>query len=388
MLEMKGNKTYKLGELIELCDERNTDGKYTNFCGLNIDKDFMPTVADTNGLDATKYKIVRRNRFVFSGMQTGRDCCIRLGMFQDENPIIVSPAYTTFEVVKHDLILPEYFYMIFCSKEKDRYGAFCSDGSIRTNLDWERFCDFELRLPPLAVQQKYVAVYRSMQNNLASYQSGLDDLKLTCDGLVDRLKVKGESLGERLQVRGVRLGDLIELCDERNADGKYTLDDVKGISIEKKFIETKADMKDVSLSPYILVKPDYFAYVTVTSRNGEKITLAHNDSENTYIVSSSYIVFRVSKSEELLSGYLSLLFSRPEFDRYARFCSWGSARETFDWSELCDVQISLPPLSVQQNIVNIYKCYIERQRIAQTLREQIKAMCPILVKGSLEEVNV
>ena len=384
MPEVKGLKTYRLGELIELCDERNAAGKYTDFFGLNINKEFMPTVADTNGLDATKYKIVRKNRFVFSGMQTGRDGCIRLGMYEDENPILISPAYTTFEIENTDIVLPTYFYMIFCSKEKDRYGAFCSDGSIRTNLDWERFCDFELDLPPLEVQKKYAAVYLSAKANLEAYQSRLSSLKLVCDGMIDKIKSQRSS---HEQIRWQKLGDLIEQTDERNTDGKYTLADVKGISIEKKFIETKADMKDVSLAPYILVKPDYFAYVTVTSRNGGKITLAHNDSDKTYIVSSSYIVFKVGRPNELLSEYLSLLLSRPEFDRYARFCSWGSARETFDWSEMCEVQIPLPPLEVQKDIVNIYKTYIERGRIAQALKEQIKKMCPVLVRGSISEVK-
>ena len=96
-----------------------------------------------------------------------------------------------------------------------------------------------------------------------------------------------------------KLGELIQLRDERNSDNMYTLDSVKGISIQKVFIETKADMSGVSLKPYILVKPDYFAYVTVTSRNGEKITLAHNDTENTYIVSSSYVVFDIKKKDLL-----------------------------------------------------------------------------------------
>ena len=90
-----------------------------------------------------------------------------------------------------------------------------------------------------------------------------------------------------------KLGSLIELCESKNEDLQYGIDDVKGISIQKIFIETKADMTDVSLKPYFLVKPDDFAYVTVTSRNGEKITLAHNTTDKTYIVSSSYVVFRV-----------------------------------------------------------------------------------------------
>ena len=96
-----------------------------------------------------------------------------------------------------------------------------------------------------------------------------------------------------------KLGDLIQLEDERNANNQYLINVVRGISIQKVFIDTKADMRDVSLSPYILVKPGFFAYVTVTSRNGEKITLAHNTTDRTYIVSSSYVVFSVLKPDVL-----------------------------------------------------------------------------------------
>lgn len=150
-----------------------------------------------------------------------------------------------------------------------------------------------------------------------------------------------------------KLGDLIEQTDNRNDQLIYTLDDVKGISIKKNFIETKADMKDVSLKPYKLVNANTFAYVTVTSRNGEKITLAHNTTANTYIVSSSYIVFKVKKTELLLSDYLFMYFNRPEFDRFSRFNSWGSARETFSWEDMCDIDIELPSLEIQQKYVNV-----------------------------------
>ena len=141
-----------------------------------------------------------------------------------------------------------------------------------------------------------------------------------------------------------KLGDLLQLCDDRNYDGEYSLEDLKGISIQKRFMETKANMEDVSLSPYILVEPDSFAYVTVTSRNGEKITIAHNTSAQTYIVSSSYVVFKVKRKSLLSSDYLFMYFNRPEFDRYARFHSWGSARETFDWDAMCDIEIELPDM--------------------------------------------
>ena len=177
-----------------------------------------------------------------------------------------------------------------------------------------------------------------------------------------------------------KLGELIELRDERNSDGKFTLEDVKGISIQKKFIETKADMQDVSLSPYILVKPDYFAYVTVTSRNGEKITLAHNVTNQTYIVSSSYVVFQVSRPDLLLSDYLFMYFNRPEFDRYARFNSWGSARETFDWDTMCDIDIDLPDLVTQQKYVDIYKAMVANQQSYERGLEDLKLVCDAYIE--------
>lgn len=152
----------------------------------------------------------------------------------------------------------------------------------------------------------------------------------------------------------VDLGDYIELCDERNNDIVYTLDDVRGISILKKLIPTKADMQNVSLSAYKLLKPREFSYVTVTSRNGGKISLAINNTEKTFIVSSSYLVFRSIDNEILLSEYLYILLSRSEFDRLSRFNSWGSARETFDWTELCRIQIPLPNIDVQRELVNTY----------------------------------
>ncbi len=180
-----------------------------------------------------------------------------------------------------------------------------------------------------------------------------------------------------------RLGDLIEISEEKNIDLTYGIDDVKGISIQKRFIETKADMTGVSLRPYLLVKPDSFAYVTVTSRNGEKITIAHNDTDRVFIVSSSYIVFSVKRTDILMPEYLFMYFNRPEFDRYSRFNSWGSARETFDWSEMCDIEIMLPPLSIQKKYADVGIA----MRGLKGFNDKMATLCPILIKGSLEEAE-
>ena len=176
----------------------------------------------------------------------------------------------------------------------------------------------------------------------------------------------------------VELGECIEERDERNAEGKYTLDDVRGISTDKAFIPTKADMSGVSLTFYKVVNPSGFVYVADTSRRGGKIALAHNDTGRSLLVSSVYTVFRTEDS--LLPEYLYLLLSRGEFDRYARFNSWGSARETFDWEELRRVQIPLPPLEVQQSIANLYHCMEEARRIARAARAQLQTLCPALIQ--------
>lgn len=177
----------------------------------------------------------------------------------------------------------------------------------------------------------------------------------------------------------VRLGELIELCDERNSEGKYGIDDVRGISIEKKLIFTKADMNGVSLNPYKVMQPNDFCYVTVTSRNGGKISLAMNDTDSTFILSSSYIIFRSKDENILLPEYLYLLLSRTEFDRYSRFNSWGSARETFDWSEMCRVQIPLPSIETQKELVAVYNGLKELAEENEKLLEPLEESCQAFI---------
>ena len=139
-------------------------------------------------------------------------------------------------------------------------------------------------------------------------------------------------------------------------------------------------MDGVSLTSYKIVNNNNFAYVADTSRRGDKIALALNVTNKPILTSSIYTTFRCKDRSKLMPEYLYLLLSRSEFDRYARFNSWGSARETFDWSELCRVKIPLPPLEVQQSIVDLYKCLEEAKKIASEARGKLKALCPALVQ--------
>lgn len=368
---------YKIGDLVSIVDERNNLG-IREFFGININKEFMPTVANTEGLDENKYKVVRKNRFVYSGMQTGRDNCIRISMYTDDKPILVSPAYTTFEIKKTDIVLPLYFFMKFLSKEKDRYGAFCSDGSIRSNLDWEVFCDIELELPPLPVQQKYVDVYNAMLANQKSYERGLDDLKLTCDAYIEDLRRK---------IPCEPIGQYIEESFIKNSDNKYGIEYIKGVSIKKEFIETKADTNDLSTTNYKIAKPGQFSFNPNTARMGDKFCIAYNNSGKDILVSAIYPVFGIKDKTKLCPEYLMLFFMRSEFDRYVRFNSWGSAREMFNYEDIKQVEIPIPDYEVQKDIVDIYTAYNERKSINEKLKAQIKDICPILIKGSIEEAR-
>ncbi|MBR4092699.1 MAG: restriction endonuclease subunit S [Oscillospiraceae bacterium] len=178
-----------------------------------------------------------------------------------------------------------------------------------------------------------------------------------------------------------KLGELIELSDKRNYEGIYTLEDIRGISTGKEFIDTKANMDGISLSSYKVVNNQEFAYVADTSRRGDKIAIAFNNSKNALLISSIYTVFRVSNKEKLLSDYLFMYFNRPEFDRYARFNSWGSARETFDWDTMCDIDIELPDLPTQQKYVDIYKAMVANQQSYERGLEDLKLVCDSYIEN-------
>lgn len=178
-----------------------------------------------------------------------------------------------------------------------------------------------------------------------------------------------------------RLGDFLDPIDEKNVNLRFNITDVRGISIRKIFIPTKADMDGVSLTSYKVVKPLEFCYVPITSRNGEKITIAINDSESTYICSSSYIAFRIKDKSKLLPFYLYIYFNRPEFDRYSRFNSWGSAREAFGWENMCDIEIDLPPIEVQQKVVDVYLAMVANQKNYERGLDDLKLACDAYIEA-------
>jgi len=168
------------------------------------------------------------------------------------------------------------------------------------------------------------------------------------------------------------LGDFIQPVDERNRDLK--VDYLLGVSISKQFIPSIANIVGTDLSSYKIVRTGQFAYGPVTSRNGEKISIALLQDKDC-IISSSYTVFEVVNKNELDPEYLMLWFSRPEFDRYARYMSHGSVREIFGWDELCKVELPVPPVDEQRSIVKAYQTITERIELKRRINDNLVELC-------------
>lgn len=168
-----------------------------------------------------------------------------------------------------------------------------------------------------------------------------------------------------------RLGDYIRQIDVRNAEGKE--DNLLGLSVQKKFIPSIANTVGTDFSKYKVVRKGQFTYIPDTSRRGDKIAIALLEDWDEGLVSNVYTVFEVTDKEKLCPEYLMLWFSRPEFDRYARFKSHGSVREIMDWDELCAVELPVPHIDRQREIVKAYKTITDRMALKQKINDNLAA---------------
>lgn len=371
-----GLSKYKLGELIQLEDTRNCTGQYTlkDVRGISIRKIFIETKAEMEGVSLSPYIVVKPDFFAYVTVTSRNGEKITLAHNTTRDIYIVSSSYVVFSVSKPELLSSDYLFMYFNRPEFDRFARFNSWGSAREVFSWEDLCDIVIDLPDLATQQKYVAIYQSMVANQQSYERGLEDLKLVCDGYIEELRRK---------MPCEKIGPYLMRHDNRN--GESGTKNVMGISIFKEFREPSSKVNKEELANYKICKPRQFAFVQ-TTKNEKVFAYALNNTDHDIVVSPVDEVFS-SNENKLYPEYLSMFFNRAEFDRYARFHSWGSARETFTWNDLVEVKIPLPDIKVQKAIAEVYSVYTKRKKINEQLKEQIKKICPILIKGSVEEAT-
>ena len=364
----------KLGLYITQFDKRNSENTYgeNSVVGLSTQKSIIETKANLSGVNLTSYKLFPPMSFAYVPDTSRRGDKISLAFNMTDTTYLVSSIYIVFTVLDLSALDPWYLFMYYNRPEFDRYSRFNSWGSAREVFSWEDMCDMEIDLPPLSIQQKYVDIYKSMVANQQSYERGLEDLKLVCDGYIEALRRK---------VPSEYIEPYIHRHDVRN--GKDGTKNVMGISTSKVFREPTSKVNRNELANYKVVKPRQIGFVQ-TTHNEKVFAYAFNNTDEDIVVSSVNEVFSTDE-DKLYPEYLCMFFNRAEYDRYARFHSWGSARETFTWQDLCSVQIPIPDISIQKAIADIYKVYTTRKQINEQLKEQIKNICPILIKGSLEE---
>ncbi len=358
---------YKLGDLIEQRREKFDGTEVLPSRGVSREGFIMPKQEDA---DTSIYNVFYYKDFVFNPARMELNS-IALNLEFDK--AICSSLYEVFYVTHEDIVLPEYLNLFIKRDEFARKCWFEAIGSARNYFRVANLNEFEIDLPPIDIQKKYVAIYNSLLENQKSYERGLEDLKLVCDAYIEDL---------RRNIPCEKIGGYIEERDIKNSDNK--IKEVRSVSVTKEFKLTNAKVNKNELSNYLVVRPNEIAFVQTTS-NEKVLAFSYNDYDYPVVVSSVDKVFR-SKDENVLDlQYFSMFLSRKEFDRYARFNSWGSVRETFTFEDMKEVKIPIPDIEIQKSIVNIYKCYIERKRINERLKLQTKDICPILIKGSIDE---
>ena len=362
-----------LGDYIEYCDERNSDGKYTldYVRGISIEKKMIFTKANMEGVSLKPYKLFKPDEFCFVPVTSRNGNKITISMNYAKETYIVSSAYEVFKVKDESVLLPDYLFLLFSRPEFDRYARFHSWGSARESFSYDEMCRVHIPLPSIEEQQKVVNAWKALREIKEQNEAIAAPLMQVCQSYIQELKHKYES---------VEIGMHIEETNKKNSDDIYGVSSVRGLATSKGMIDTKANMDGVSVSTYKIVKPGEIAFVPDTSRRGDKMSLGYNESKESVLVSSISCVIRIKDEEKLSPQFLYLWYCRPEFDRYARFHSWGSAREAFTYNDMQRVRIPLPPIEVQRAIVNIYNCANEAKKIAEEADRKSREVCPALIQ--------
>lgn len=367
----------KLGDLICELHQFNSSLEYglEYVRGISNSKEITKTKADVDETVIHKFYVIYPGEFVYNPRTTRMGDKVGLGYNNTSTPLLFTFNNIAFGIKEsaRNILLPDYLYIYFNRAEFDRYAIMHSWGSATELFTFDEMCDIDIELPDLPTQQKYVDIYNAMVANQQSYERGLEDLKLTFDALIDNIKHNASMVPVR---------DLLAEVDNRNGTGEIV--DVQGINIFKQFMPSVADTNGVDLSKYKIVRKGQFAYSGMQTGRDECIRIALFDKDEPIIISPAYTVFEI-KDGTVLPEYIMMWFSREESDRRAWFMSDSSIRTNLDLERFYEIGIPLPDEKMQKSIVDLYKVYTLRRSINEQLKAQIKDICPILIRGSLEE---
>lgn len=365
----------RLGDYIERSTVNNSDLKYgiDFIAGVNNQGIFTAPKGNTEGVDLKPYKIVNNGAFVYNPTR------LDLGSiaYRMENLCIVSHLYMVFYLTEEGkkIIDPLWLFIYFRRAEFCREVTFRNFGSQRPEFNFSDMSDIIIPLPNIKIQQKYVEVYNAMLENQKSYERGLDDLKLSFEALIDEYKHRAKKKN---------IDSVLKEVDYRNANGLIT--NVQGINITKQFMLSVANTNGVDISKYKVVNKGQFVFSGMQTGRDECIRIALFDKNEPIIISPAYAVLEVIDNN-VFAEYVMMWFTRKEVDRLGWFMSDGSIRTNLDMDRFYEIEIPVPDLDVQKLIVEIYNAYNVRRDINEKLKAQIKDICPILIKGSIEEAK-
>ncbi len=360
----------RLGRFIALVNIRNSDEVLgiDDVVGISTQKYFINTKADLTNVSTRNYKIVDTREFAYVADTSRRGDKISLAFNNLDKKVLVSSISTVFKVIDENILLPEYLYIFFNRPEFDRIARFNSWGSARETFSWDDLCDLKIQVPSIETQEKYVSIYMALSKNKKAYEKGLDDLILVTHSYIEKLRNKYKT---------IEIGEFTLQRNEKNVDN---IKNVLGISKDG-FIKPKTKPSN-NLSNYNVFRKGDFVF------SPPRINIGSIDlyEENKLAVCSPiYEVFYVSNTELVLPEYLKLWLTREEFYRYTDFMSIASVRNNFDYSLMSEIKIPVPPLEVQKAITNIFRLYGIRKKINESLNEISKVICPLLIKGAIEE---
>ena len=368
-----GLTKYTLGDLLDRNTEFNDQLNYgiSSVRGVLNTKGIADTKVNVEERDLSKFLVVRPGGFIFNHRVHDK---LGLGYNTSDVVYIFTNDYVSFYVkpeLAGKVLLPDYLYIWYLRPEFDRYMLFKTYGSATLFFSWDNMCELEIKLPDISIQQKYVDIYKAMVANQQSYERGLEDLKLVCDSYIEDLRRK---------MPCERIGPYIRPCNERNDDNSIAL--FQGVNVDHVFTDPKRIAEDAENGS--VVRTGQFAFNKVMKAHNTKLPIALREGPDC-VVSSSYQVFEIVNQKRLLPKYLLLWMNRAETQRYAGFISFGTTRDIFSFEDLCEVAIPIPDIKIQQSIVEVFEVYQKRLSINERMKTQIKDICPILLKGSLEE---
>ena len=359
-----GLNSYLLGDLITQRREKNP-GIDAPSKGVSSDGFINPKQPDA---DTHLYNVFYRGDFVFNPARMELNS---IALNRDYEVGICSSLYEIFYVNNTEILLPEYLNLFIKRDEFARLCKYIGWGSAREYCRVSSLSDITMQLPPIDIQRKYAAIYESMLANQRSYEQGLNDLKLSCDIMLDRCK--------RTEAR-ICLGGVFAEVDRRNED--LACRDAYGLNIEKRFMLSKASSND--LRKYKLVGPGQFAYSSMQTGREKCIRIALNNEGHVLAVSPAYTVLEVV-NPGVEPKFVMMWLSRAEVDRLGWFCSDGSIRANLDLDRFYEIEIPQPDMRIQRSLVALYDALSLRARINGRLKAQLKDICPVLIRGSIEE---